>query len=166
MIARRLPIPTDEELNPTQHYLTQSELLEIDEQLELLERGATTPAPKATPTPEPEQQTLTLEVAEAKSFALFALFRSPLESERKSAFAIVRRALERTKNPVAACKELGASERWIQTLIKNNPSLCQGIEGLKRPGRPRTKPPKPPKTPKGKPDELDQEEQPQHPRRR
>lgn len=115
--------------------LSRVELDEIAEQVEQLERAERDAArPRAPPPPEPEQLSL-FEPPEPRGALLCALARSQLDDERARAHATVRRSLELHGSTVPAAAALNVSERWIQTLIKQHPALCQGLT-LRKPGRP------------------------------
>lgn len=116
--------------------LSPRELDELTYQVEQLDRAELAArARPAKPEPEPEQLSLLLDVHDARGALLCALARSTLEHERTSAHTIVRRSLELHGSTIPAAAALNVSERWIQTLIKQHPALCQGL-ALRKPGRP------------------------------
>lgn len=114
--------------------LSRVELDAIEEQLEQLDRAEQDAARPRAPKPEPEQLSL-FEPPEPRGALLCALARSQLDDERARAHATVRRSLELHGSTIPAAAALNVSERWIQTLIKHHPALCQGLT-LRKPGRP------------------------------
>lgn len=119
--------------------LTRAELDEITEQLSQLDRAELESARQATAPAlldAPEQLSLPFDLP-ARGALLCSLARSKATRERERAHTIVRTALEQHGSTVPTAAALGVSERWIQTLIKHNPALCQGL-ALRKPGRPPT----------------------------
>lgn len=120
-------------------YLTPAELDEIAYQLDQLDAPSRPQRKEPTTNPSPEQLSLAPIAYEPRGALLCALARSPLDSERATAHEIVRRSLELHGSTIPAAAALSVSERWIQTLIKRNPALCQGLS-LRKQGRPPTPP--------------------------
>jgi hypothetical protein len=116
--------------------LTRAELDAITEQLSQLDRAELESARQAKAPAPPEQLSLPFDLP-ARGALLCSLARSKHQRERERAHTIVRTALEQHGSTVPTAAALGVSERWIQTLIKNNPALCQGL-ALRKPGRPPT----------------------------